>query len=117
MVMVNSTSSMTVDESARLLADAVLLLARIDDTCKARDRVLIAKKFVFSNHVNEAFINLLKSGNIGRLETGFVLTILHQHLTEDLFAMLDYDVVRTIEKILLCQLPSGKVQATFSSVA
>ena len=52
---------------------------------------------MFSNHVNEAFNALLENGQIGRMEAGLVLTIIHQHLSEHLFSMLDYDVVRTIE--------------------
>ena len=105
MVMVNKVGPADIKTAPRLLADAVLLLARVDETCKNRDHALTAKKFVFSNHVNEAFNLLLETGQIGRMEAGLVLTILHQHLNEHLFSMLEYDVVRTIEKILMSHLP------------
>ena len=105
MVMVNKAGPADIKTAPRLLADAVLLLARIDETCKNRDHAQTAKKFVFSNHVNEAFNLLLETGQIGRMEAGLVLTIIHQHLSENLFSMLDYDVVRTIEKILMSHLP------------
>ena len=105
MVMVNKAGPEDLKTAPKLLADAVLLLARIDETCKNRDHALTAKKFVFSNHVNEAFNALLENGQIGRMEAGLVLTIIHQHLSEHLFSMLDYDVVRTIEKILMSHLP------------
>ena len=106
MVMVNTTATTDLKAAAKLLADAVLLLARIDETCKNRDHSLTAKKFVFSNHVHQAFKALLESSEIGRMEAGLVLTIIHQHLSEHLFSLLDYSVVRTIEKILMTQLPS-----------
>ena len=105
MVMVNTAGPMDLKAAPKLLADAVLLLARIDETCKNRDHALTAKKFVFSNHVNEAFLTLLDSGKIGRMEAGLVLTIIHQHLSEHLFSILDYEIVRTIEKILMSHLP------------
>ena len=105
MVMVNKAELADLKAAPKLLADAVLLLARIDETCKNRDHALTAKKFVFSNHVNEAFTVLLEHGQIGRLEAGLVLTIIHQHLSEHLFSILEYDVVRTIEKILMSHLP------------
>ena len=105
MVMVNKAGPADIKTAPRLLADAVLLLARIDETCKNRDHAQTAKKFVFSNHVKEAFNELLENGQIGRMEAGLVLTIIHQHLSENLFSMLDYDVVRTIEKILMSHLP------------
>ena len=103
--MVNTSTSTDLKTAAKLLADSVLLLARIDETCKNRDHSLTAKKFVFSNHVHEAFKTLLDGGEIGRMEAGLVLTIIHQHLSEHLFSLLDYEVVRTIEKILMSQLP------------
>ena len=105
MVMVNKAGPADTNTAPRLLADAVLLMARIDEKCKNRDHAQTAKKFVFSNHVNEAFNILLENGQIGRMEAGLVLTIIHQHLSEHLFSMLDYDVVRTIEKILMSHLP------------
>ena len=105
MVMVNTAGSRDIKTARKFLADSVLLLARIDETCKNSDHATIAKKFVFSNHVNEAFKTLLETGDIERLEAGLVLTIIHQHLTEQLFSLLDYKVVRTIEKVLMCNLP------------
>jgi hypothetical protein len=48
----------------------------------------------------------LETGDIERLEAGLVLTIIHQHLTEQLFSLLDYKVVRTIEQVLMCHLPN-----------
>ena len=60
MVMVNTTATTDLKAAAKLLADAVLLLARIDETCKNRDHSLTAKKFVFSNHVHQAFKALLE---------------------------------------------------------
>ncbi|MGB1753429.1 MAG: hypothetical protein ACPHHU_12090, partial [Paracoccaceae bacterium] len=78
MVMVNKAGPADLKTAPKLLADAVLLLARIDETCKNRDHALTAKKFVFSNHVNEAFNALLENGQIGRMEAGLVLTIIHQ---------------------------------------
>jgi hypothetical protein len=106
MVMVNTAGSRDIKTARKFLADSVLLLARIDETCKNSDHATIAKKFVFSNHVNEAFKTLLKTGDIERLEAGLVLTIIHQHLTEQLFSLLDYKVVRTIEQVLMCHLPN-----------
>lgn len=106
MVMVNTARSRDIKTARKLLADSVLLLARIDETCKNSDHATIAKKFVFSNHVNEAFKTLLETGDIERLEAGLVLTIIHQHLTEQLFSLLDYKVVRTIEQVLMCHLPN-----------
>ena len=106
MVMVNTARSRDIKTARKLLADSVLLLARIDETCKNSDHATIAKKFVFSNHVNEAFKTLLETGDIERLEAGLVLTIIHQHLTEQLFSLLDHKVVRTIEQVLMCHLPN-----------
>ena len=105
MVMVNTAGPADLKAAPKLLADAVLLLARVDETCKNRDHALIAKKFIFSNHVHEAFNALIDSKNIGRMEAGLVLTIIHQHLSEHLFSLLDYKVVRTIERILMSHLP------------
>ena len=104
--MVNTARSRDIKTARKLLADSVLLLARIDETCKNSDHATIAKKFVFSNHVNEAFKTLLETGDIERLEAGLVLTIIHQHLTEQLFSLLDHKVVRTIEQVLMCHLPN-----------
>ena len=109
MVMVNTAAPTDLKAAAKLLADAVLLLARIDETCKNRDHSLTVKKFVFTNHVHEAFKTLLDAGQIGRMEAGLVLTIIHQHLSEHLFSLLDYEVVRTIEKILMSHLPNEHV--------
>ena len=105
MVMVNTAGSGDIETARKFLADAILLLARIDETCRNDDHARIAKKFVFSNHVNEAFNVLLENDQIGRMEAGLVLTIIHQHLSEHLFSMLEYDTVRTIEKILMSHLP------------
>ena len=48
MVMVNTAGATDLKAAPKLLADAVLLLARIDETCRNRDHALTAKKFVFS---------------------------------------------------------------------
>ena len=105
MVMVSTAGSGDIETARKFLADAILLLARIDETCRNNDHAKIAKKFVFSNHVNEAFKTLLATDKIERLEAGLVLTIIHQHLTEELFSLLNFNVVRTIEEVLMRQLP------------
>ena len=105
MVMVNTAGSGDIETARKLLADAILLLARINETCRNEDHAKIAKKFVFSNHVNEAFKTLLATDKVARLEAGLVMTIIHQHLTEELFSLLEFNVVRTIEKVLMLQLP------------
>ena len=47
MVMVNKAGPADLKTAPKLLADAVLLLARIDETCKNRDHALTAKVRVF----------------------------------------------------------------------
>lgn len=44
MVMVNTARSGDIKTARKFLADAVLLLARIDETCKNSDHATIAKK-------------------------------------------------------------------------
>ena len=108
MVMIPTCKAKNQDTAVKLLGDAILLLAKIEETCKNRDHALIVKKFVFSNHVADALSILLDEGHFGKLEARLILTILHQHLSERIFAELDQDVLKIIERVLMQQLPSSQ---------
>lgn len=107
MVTIPNLTSHNSDTAVKLLGDAILLLAKIDDTCKNRDHAFIVKKFVFSNHVADAFSMLLDEDQFGKLEARLILTILHQHLSDKIFKDLDEHVLKIIERVLMQQLPTN----------